>query len=145
MHRRTGDRRNEAEAMRLLAVVQRELGDDNRALDLAHAALRTVTDAGDLLYKSSAHSTLATLLARTGQTPRAFEEHERALAIARTANALRETAEALMDLAETHALVGQYDEAALAVGDAQAITARADLVSLRRRSESLRSRLAAAP
>ena len=144
LHRRIGDRRNEAEAMRLLALVHRELGDDARALDLAHAALRMVADAGDLLYESSAHSTLATLLARTGETSRAFEEHERALAIARSANAPRETAEALMDLAETHALLAQYDEAALAVGDAQAVTARADLVALRRRADRLRERLTGA-
>ncbi|HET9169899.1 MAG TPA: tetratricopeptide repeat protein, partial [Actinospica sp.] len=145
LHRRTGDRRNEAEAMRLLAVVHRELGDDPRALDLAHAALRMVTDAGDLLYESSAHSTLATLLARTGETPRAFAEHERALTIARTANAPRETAEALLDLAETHELVGRRDEAALAAGDARTITARAGLVSLLRRAEHLKGRLTAAP
>ncbi|MBR7828431.1 helix-turn-helix domain-containing protein [Actinospica sp. MGRD01-02] len=141
LHRRIGDRRNEAEAMRLLALVHRELGDDARALDLAHAALRMVAEAGDLLYESSAHSTLATLLARTGETSRAFEEHERALAIARSANAPRETAEALMDMAETHALLAQYDEAVLAAGDAQAVTARADLVALRRRADRLRERL----
>lgn len=144
LHRQTGDRRNEAEAMRLLAIVHRELGDDARALDLAHAALRMVADAGDLLYESSAHSTLATLLARTGDTSRAFEEHERALSIARSANALRETVEALLDMAETHELLGQYDEAALAVGDAQAITTQAALVTLRRRSDRLRARVTAA-
>jgi hypothetical protein len=103
-----------------------------------------VAEAGDLLYESSAHSTLATLLARTGDTSRAFAEHERALAIARAKNALRETAEALMDMAETHELLGQHDEAALAVGDAHAITARADLVSLRRRSDRLRARVSGA-
>jgi len=144
LHRGIGDRRNDAMTVRLQAEVHRELGDDVRALDLAREALRMAVDSGDLLSESSAHSTLATLLARTREPGRAFAEHERALDIARAVDAARETAEALMDLAETHASLGQPDDAMLVAGDAQAMAARANSVVLRRRTDRVRARLSGA-
>ena len=144
LHRGIGDRRNDAMTVRLQAEVHREQGDDVRALDLAREALRMAVESGDLLSESSAHSTLATLLARTGQPERAFAEHERALNIARSVDAARETAEALMDLAETHASLGQPDDAMLIAGDAQAMAARANSVVLRRRTDRVRTRLSGA-
>ena len=144
LHRRIGDRRNEADTVRLLAEVHRELGDDADALDLARRALSMAVESGDLLHECSAHSTLATMLARTGEPERAFEEHERALEIARAADAVRKTAEALLDLAETHALLGQIDDAALAAGDAQAVAARANSAPLRRRAERVHAQVTVA-
>ena len=144
LHRGIGDRRNDAMTVRLQAEVHRELGDDVRALDLAREALRTAVESGDLLSESSARSTLATLLTRTGEPERAFAEHERALDIARSVDAARETAEALMDLAETHASLGQPDDAMLVAADAQAMAARANSVVLRRRTDRVRARLSAA-
>ena len=138
LHRGIGDRRNEAATARLLAVAHRELGDDIRALDLARQALSMAVESGDVLQESSAHSTLATLLARTGETERAFAEHGRALEMARGVDAARETAEALMDLADTHTLLGQLDDALLAAGDARTAAARANSVVLRRRTERVR-------
>ena len=142
LHRGIGDRRNEAGTVRLLAEVYRELGDDIRALDLAHGALRLAVESGDLLHESSAHSTLATLLARTGDRERAFAEHELALDIARRVDAARETAEALMDLADTHARLNQPDDAVLAASDAQVAAVRANSVVLRRRADRVRARMA---
>jgi tetratricopeptide (TPR) repeat protein len=141
IHREIGDERNEADTVRLLAVVNRELGDDARALELAGRALRKASVSGDLLHESSAHSTLATLLARGGDVQRALAEHERALQLAHTANAARETAEALIDLAETHMRFGQLDDAALAAADAQVVAARANSVVLARRARRVRSRV----
>ena len=141
LHRKIGDRRNEADTVRLLAEVHRELGDDADGLDLARRALSMAVESGDLMHECSAHSTLATMLARTGEPERAFEEHERALEIARTADAVRKTAEALLDLAETHALLGQTDDAALAAGDAQAVAARANSAPLRRRAERVHAQV----
>lgn len=141
LHRGIGDRRNEAATVRLLAEVHRDNGDDVRALDLAREALRVAGESGDLLLESSAHSTLAALLARGGERERAFAEHGRALDLARRADAVRETAEALMDLADTHVLFGQSDDAVLAAGDAQAAAARANSVVLRRRADRVRARV----
>ena len=141
LHRGIGDRRNEAATVRLLAEVHRDIGDDVRALDLAREALRVAGESGDLLLESSAHSTLAALLARGGERERAFAEHGRALELARRADAVRETAEALMDLADTHVLFGQSDDAVLAAGDAQAAAARANSVVLRRRADRVRARV----
>lgn len=141
-HREAGDGRNEGDTVRMLATVYRELGEVARALELAREALHLGIASGDLLYEASARSTLATLLARTGPPRRALEEHEHACRIAHSADAARFTAAALIDLAETHLLLGQLEEASLAAADAQALAVRARYVPLARRAGYVRSRVA---
>jgi DNA-binding SARP family transcriptional activator/tetratricopeptide (TPR) repeat protein len=142
LDRAIGDRRNESGTTRLLAEVHREIGDHAHALDLARSAVNLAVETRDVRLESAARSTLATLLARTGRPQQALVEHERAQQIARSANAAKQTARALVDLADTYALLGQFEHAALAASDACAMAVRANSAALRRSAERVRARVA---
>lgn len=141
LHRTVGDRRNEANTLRVLAEAHRELGDVARALELARESLTIAVEAGDLPYQSSARSVLATLLSRVGDVEHAMDEHKQALALAQQVGASRETCEALLDLADTYTTLGRADDATIALGDAHAVAVRAGSAALRRRSERAQHRI----
>jgi DNA-binding SARP family transcriptional activator/tetratricopeptide (TPR) repeat protein/DNA-binding XRE family transcriptional regulator len=141
LHQAIGDRRNEANTLRLLAEAHRDLGDDERALDHAHTSLAIAVEAGDLPYQSSARSVLGTLLARAGDVNHAMDQHQQALDLAQQVGAARETCEALLDLADTYATLGRADDASMALTDAHAVAVRAGSALLRRRSERAQERI----
>jgi DNA-binding SARP family transcriptional activator/transcriptional regulator with XRE-family HTH domain/tetratricopeptide (TPR) repeat protein len=141
LHQAIGDRRNEANTLRLLAEAHRDLGDDKRALDHARTSLAIAVEAGDLPYQSSARSVLGTLLARAGDVDHAMDQHRQALDLAQRVDAARETCEALLDLADTYATLGRADDASMALVDAHAVAVRAGSALLRRRSERAQERI----
>lgn len=121
LHRGIGDRRNEAETLRVLAEVHRDLDDLAPALALGVAALGMAQETADIRTEIGALSTLATVQVRQGNASDGLRYHERALALARDKDQQPMQAQVLLDRADSYLRLGQPEAAFFAVQDALVI------------------------
>jgi tetratricopeptide (TPR) repeat protein len=124
VHRSIGDRRNEAETLRVLAEVYRDLDEQRPALSLAVAALGTARETADTRTEIGALSTLATVQVRLGNTDAGLDYHNRALRLADEKDQQHMRAQALLDQADSFVRLGQPEAAFFAAQDALVIAQR---------------------
>jgi tetratricopeptide (TPR) repeat protein len=139
LHRRTGDRNNEVETLRVLAATHLDAGRHGVALEVAERAVALAREAADLRFETLALNTLATVYARLGDFPPAVERHRQALRIARDIGDRQMEAQILLDRADTDARRGQRDEARGHVDAAQAIIGELGLRLLERKAQAVRT------
>ncbi|GIH15248.1 BTAD domain-containing putative transcriptional regulator [Rugosimonospora africana] len=123
LHRAIGDRRNEADTLRILAATRRDAGEHAEALPLAERALRLAQETGDARFEAIAWSTIGTVRARLGAAEDALNCHDRALGAAREIGDRQLEAQTLVDLAGTLALLGRPERAARRAREALDIAA----------------------
>ncbi len=122
MHRNAGDRSAEAETLRILAAVHRDAGRLDEALRLADSATALCAENGDRRHQAESVNTLASVWCRRGDTVRAAVLHERALRLAREADARYPELVALIGLASA---LGPVDQARALAAQAAALAGRA--------------------
>ena len=137
LHRQIGDRRNEADTLRVLAAARRDAGQPDSALDAAEAALLLARETNDRRFEVSASSTLATIHARLGHHDRAYGQHQSALALAREIGDRQLEAQALIDLADSGARLGGRDQALTHAHDALDIARRIEAPLLERQARAV--------
>ena len=142
LHREIGDRRNEAATLRLIAQAHRERGDQRRALNSARQSLLIAAETGDPRCEIEARGALGTILAGLGDAGPALAEHRSALRQARDVGNLQTEAAALLELADTHALLSQPDDALLALRDAESLAALTRTPMLERQIRWMRGQIA---
>ncbi|MFC0435972.1 BTAD domain-containing putative transcriptional regulator [Kutzneria buriramensis] len=121
VHRDIGDRRNEAETLRLLAEVHRDLGDLPLARTLAVAALTLARETGDSRTEIGSLSSLGTIEVRVGYTVAGLGHHDQALRLAIAKNEQNLHAQALLDQTDSHIQLGRAESAFFTAHDAIAI------------------------
>ena len=124
LHQAADDRRNEGDTVRILAEAHRDLGDYALALELSEQALAIADRAGDLRFAAAARNTRATVRTRLGDAQAAFDDHAEALRTAAELDDDRLRTQVLLDLAESHARLGQPDDALLRLHDVLALAHR---------------------
>jgi DNA-binding SARP family transcriptional activator/tetratricopeptide (TPR) repeat protein/DNA-binding XRE family transcriptional regulator len=137
MHQALHDRRNEADTCRRIAEAYRDLGDLEQAAAHARQAITLAREAAVQRFEISAHSILATVLVRLGDSERGLAEHTQARDLAETAGDPAQQAEVLMDLAESMAWLGRLEEALLMAQDVSAVADHLRMPFLHRRAESV--------
>jgi tetratricopeptide (TPR) repeat protein len=137
LHRQIGDRRNEADTLRVLAAAHRDAGQPDSALDPAEAALLLARETNDCRFEVSASSTLATIHARLGHHDRAHGHHRSALALAREIGDRQLEAQALIDLADSGAHLGERDEALVHAHNALDIARKIEAPLLERQARAV--------
>jgi DNA-binding SARP family transcriptional activator len=116
LHRQIGDRHNEAETLRLLAEVHRDLGDHPKARTLAGTALQLAHATEDQRFQVTALATMASIEAHCGHPDHAAERYQQALHLARTLHDQQLEVKSLLEAAETE-LVLIHPERARALVD----------------------------
>ena len=119
VHRRIGDTRNEADTLRLLAEVHREMGELDEAFEKAGTALDLARAAEDVRFEISALNALGTIQILRGRPAPGLEHHARAHDLARMVGDPRLNAETHLALADTYTRLGRDDEALLLIDDAR--------------------------
>lgn len=108
---KSGDQRQQAAALRVLAISRYFQADFPRALDGAVAAERMYRELGDLDRQASLLSLMGAIHGSSKQLGRALDVYQRALIVSREADAGNGEAIVLMNLGKTHYDLGNYDEA----------------------------------
>lgn len=124
LHQAADDRRNEGDTVRILAEAHRDLGDYALALELSEQAVAIAELSGDLRFAAAARNTRATVQTRLGAAQAAFDDHADALRAAIELDDDRLRTQILLDLAESHARLGQPDDALLRLHDVVALAHR---------------------
>jgi tetratricopeptide (TPR) repeat protein len=137
MHQVLNDRRNEAETCRRIAEAYRDLDDLEPAASHARQAIALARQAAVRRFEISAHSTLATILVRFGESEQGLAEHALARDLAGEAGDPAQQAEVLMDLAESMARLGRLEEALLIAQDVSAAADQLRMPLLRRRAKDV--------
>jgi DNA-binding SARP family transcriptional activator/tetratricopeptide (TPR) repeat protein/transcriptional regulator with XRE-family HTH domain len=137
LHRGIGDRRNEADTLRVLAAAHRDAGRHDTALDLAEAALALARATEERRFEVPALSTLATVHARLGHRDGAYDHHHRALALAREIGDRQQEGQALVDLADSAARLGERDQALVHAHDALALAREIEARLLERQARDV--------
>jgi tetratricopeptide (TPR) repeat protein len=106
----TLDRGASAEAMRVLALVEADAGNLDTALATATESLRIMRDSGQRPYEADTLAALSDVLHRRGETVKAVETAEQAVALARSLDG-RTQVNALVALARALGTAGQLDRA----------------------------------
>ncbi|MEO1246466.1 MAG: diguanylate cyclase [Pseudomonadota bacterium] len=107
----SGDRAQEAAALRVLAIARYFQADFPHALERAVAAERLYRELGDPDRQASLLSLMGAIHGSSKQSDRALEVYRRALDVSREAGASHGEAIVLMNLGKTHFDLGNYDEA----------------------------------
>jgi len=107
----SGDRGQQAAALRVLAMSRYFQADFPRALERAVAAERLYRELGDLDRQASLLSLMGAIHGSSKQSDRALEVYQRALEVSREAGASNGEAIVLMNLGKTQFDLGNYDEA----------------------------------
>jgi tetratricopeptide (TPR) repeat protein len=141
VHRAIGDRRNEAETLRLLAEVHRDLDDPAPALTLAVTALGLAEQAGDTRTTINALSTIGTVQTRLGNRTAGLAYHERALTLARVHDVRHTLAQALLDQADSCVVLGRSEAAFFAAQDALLIGQQTGFWLFERRAQAVLDRV----
>ncbi|HZP51960.1 BTAD domain-containing putative transcriptional regulator [Actinocrinis sp.] len=121
LHRETGDSRNEADTLRVLAEVERDAGELLSAAENAQRALTLAHASEDARFRAGALSALATIRIRLGDGPAGLALHREAADLARTIGDPRVRAAMHLDQAASHVCLGQPHDAFIEVQDALAI------------------------
>jgi tetratricopeptide (TPR) repeat protein len=137
MHQVLNDRRNEAETCRRIAEAYRDLDDLEPAASHARQAIALARQAAVRRFEISAHSTLATILVRFGESEQGLAEHALARDLAGEAGDPAQQAEVLMDLAESMARLGRLEEALHIAQDVSAAADQLRMPLLRRRAKDV--------
>ena len=116
LHREAGDRGAEAESLRILAVVRLDLGEQDRALQVATQAAALAVETGHRPIEAAALNTLGSVRCRLGRYADAIADHERACRLARETETPHAELVALAGLAAGHLRLGHLDRA-LALAD----------------------------
>ena len=119
VHRRIGDTRNEADTLRLLAEVHRDMGELDDAFEKAGAALRLARAAEDVRFEINALNVLGTVQVQRDLPAPGLEHHAGAHELARMVGDPRLNAETHLALADSYTRLGREDEAALLIDDAR--------------------------
>jgi len=141
LHRAIGDHYNEAETLRLLAEVHRDLDEPAPALTLAVTALGLAEQAGDTRTTINALSTIGTVQTRLGNGTAGLAYHERALNLARTQDQRHTHAQALLDQADSYVVLGRSEAAFFAAQDALLIGQQTGLRLFERRAQTMLDRV----
>jgi DNA-binding SARP family transcriptional activator/Flp pilus assembly protein TadD len=120
INRESGNQVGEAKTLESLAAVLRDMGDLDKAGDLALAALALET--GDRRNDAECLCTLGTIHHRRGEYSTALDYHDQALRLARNAETPFPEALALIGLALAYQRLGRWDEAIARVREALALT-----------------------
>ena len=107
----SGNRSQQAAALRVLAISRYFQADFPRALEHAVAGERIYRELGDLDRQASLLSLMGAIHGSSKQLDRALEVYRRALVVSREADAGNGEAIVLMNLGKTHFDLGNYDEA----------------------------------
>jgi DNA-binding SARP family transcriptional activator len=121
------DRGVEAEAMRVLALVEADTGDLDKALSAATESLRIWRETGQRPYEADALAVLSDVLNRRGEVTRAIETAEEAVALSTQLLNGRTQANAFIAMAKALGSHGDLDRALAKVSRACEITAKGGL------------------
>ena len=111
LHREIGDRRNEADTLRVLAGAYRDAGRLAEALELAQEALALARATADRRFETIALNALGTVHIGLGHGPLALDHHRQALAYAAEVGDQGLHAQVLTDLAHTCLQLGEHERA----------------------------------
>jgi DNA-binding SARP family transcriptional activator/DNA-binding XRE family transcriptional regulator len=137
VHREIGDRRNEADTLRVLAAAELDAGRPVAALGYAQDALALATAAADRRFEALALSMVATAHAGLRRAADAREHHDRALALARDAGDRATETIALLDRAQALGYLGEPGQLRELARAALAIARELSANSLERRALAL--------
>jgi DNA-binding SARP family transcriptional activator len=121
------DRGVEAEAMRVLAQVEADTGDLDKALSTATESVRIWRETGQRQYKADALAVLSDVLNRRGELARSIEAAEEAVALSAQLLDGRTQANALIAMAKALGAQGDLDRALAEASRACEITAKGGL------------------
>ncbi len=137
LHRQVGDRRNEADTLRILACVHRDRGDYHTALAFATDALDAARAAEDLNSECAALGALGTVRSRLACEHEAVAVLEQALKLAHAIDDRQQLAVVLLDCADGHGWLGQADVSRAFAQQAERIALDAGATRLRARAQRL--------